>query len=124
MKSRASAGIRRPIGRAVRRTGAAQRLRDACETLAAHLEALRQQLDEEIRVYPKPIPRCDAQFNHLYGVRSRVMEQLESLRAVARAGTTRAQARGLEKLLATPPANDASGERELRQQLRAWLGVR
>jgi hypothetical protein len=30
------------------------------------LEARRQALDEEIRAYPTPIPRCDAQFNHLF----------------------------------------------------------
>ena len=44
------------------------------------LEARRHQLDAEIRGYPTPIPRCDAQFNHLMEERARVVERLEALR--------------------------------------------
>ena len=48
-------------------------------TLRASLEARRKQLDEEIRAYPTPIPRCDAQFNFLMEERSRIVRSLEAL---------------------------------------------
>ena len=47
--------------------------------LRARLEERRRQLDEEIRGYPTPIPRCDAQFNHLYEERARIIAELEAL---------------------------------------------
>ncbi|MEO5677564.1 MAG: hypothetical protein ABIQ84_08455 [Usitatibacter sp.] len=49
------------------------------DTLRASLEARRRQLDEEIRAYPTPIPRCDAQFNFLMEERSRIVRELEAL---------------------------------------------
>jgi hypothetical protein len=45
----------------------------------AALEARRRQLDAEIRAYPTPIPRCDAQFNHLMEERERIVSELASL---------------------------------------------
>lgn len=45
----------------------------------AALEARRKQLDDEIRAYPTPIPRCDAQFNFLMEERARIVRELESL---------------------------------------------
>lgn len=51
--------------------------------LRAALEARRRQLDAEIRSYPTPIPRCDAQFNHLMEERDRIVRELESLAADA-----------------------------------------
>ncbi len=45
----------------------------------ASLEARRKQLDEEIRAYPTPIPRCDAQFNFLMEERTRIVRELEAL---------------------------------------------
>ena len=36
------------------------------EEIRLHLEDLRRALAAEILSYPTPIPRCDAQFNHLY----------------------------------------------------------
>jgi glutamate/tyrosine decarboxylase-like PLP-dependent enzyme len=44
------------------------------------LEARRQALDDEIRAYPTPIPRCDAQFNHLFEERARIAKELDELR--------------------------------------------
>ena len=45
------------------------------------LEAEKHRLDEEIRNYPTPIPRCDAQFNHLFDRRAAIVRQLEQLEA-------------------------------------------
>ncbi len=41
----------------------------------------KRSIDEEIRTYPTPIPRCDAQFNHMYEQRSRLAELLNRLHA-------------------------------------------
>jgi hypothetical protein len=38
----------------------------------------------EIRSYPTPIPRCDAQFNHLMEERDRIVRALQDI--VARGG--------------------------------------
>ena len=43
------------------------------------LEAERRRLDEEIRTYPRPIPRCDAQFNHLLEERARIAAAIAAL---------------------------------------------
>ena len=50
------------------------------ETLA-RLEARRAELDAEIRAYPTPIPRCDAQFNHLMEERARIVKEIEEMKA-------------------------------------------
>jgi len=38
-------------------------------------------LEAEIRAYPTPIPRCDAQFNHLMEERDRIRRLLEEVTA-------------------------------------------
>ena len=45
----------------------------------SQLEAEKRRLDEEIRNYPTPIPRCDAQFNHLFEERERILRELAQL---------------------------------------------
>ena len=45
----------------------------------SQLEAEKRRLDEEIRNYPTPIPRCDAQFNHLFEERERILRELAEL---------------------------------------------
>jgi hypothetical protein len=51
-------------------------------TPAALRETLAR-LDAEIRAYPTPIPRCDAQFNHLIEERDRIRRLLEEATAQA-----------------------------------------
>ena len=43
------------------------------------LEEEKRRLDEEIRAYPTPIPRCDAQFNALFERRDEIVRELERL---------------------------------------------
>ena len=53
-----------------------------CLTVArSELQMARQMLRDEIRDYPTPISGCDAQFNHLLGLRSSVTEALRALEA-------------------------------------------
>lgn len=54
--------------------------------LRARLEAQRRRLDEEIRNYPTPIPRCDAQFNHLFEQRARIVAAIDALAALDAVG--------------------------------------
>ena len=46
----------------------------------SQLEEEKRRLDEEIRDYPTPIPRCDAQFNALFERRDAIIRELEALR--------------------------------------------
>jgi hypothetical protein len=55
---------------------------DLVSELRAHLEAQRRRLDDEIRHYPTPIPRCDAQFNHLFDQRARIVAAIDALAAL------------------------------------------
>ena len=43
-------------------------------------------LDEEIRSYPTPIPRCDAQFNAAYEQRSRLAAVIPQFDAAVKGG--------------------------------------
>jgi len=43
----------------------------------------KSSLDEEIRSYPTPIPRCDAQFNYAYEQRARLAAVLQRIDAAA-----------------------------------------
>jgi hypothetical protein len=42
---------------------------------------VRTSIDEEIRAYPTPIPRCDAQFNFVYEQRAQLSRWLSGLDA-------------------------------------------
>ncbi|MDQ2963501.1 MAG: hypothetical protein M3R31_10150 [Pseudomonadota bacterium] len=66
------------------------------DMVKACLESEKERVREEIRAYPTPIPRCDAQFNHLIEKRERLFEELARLdaarsSAVADDGATRVE---------------------------------
>ena len=54
------------------------------DMVKACLESERERVHAEIRAYPTPIPRCDAQFNHLIEKRERLFEELARLDAAER----------------------------------------
>ncbi len=55
---------------------------DDCLTVAkAELKMARQLVQDEIRDYPTPISGCDAQYNHLIGLRGSISEALRALEA-------------------------------------------
>lgn len=56
-------------------------LNTAWDRVKACLESERERLRAEIRAYPTPIPRCDAQFNHLIERRERLFQELARLDA-------------------------------------------
>jgi hypothetical protein len=69
-------------------------------------------LDEDIGAYPKPIPRCDAQFNHLIEQRVRIAAML-------------AHVDGMPETLATfrdsGPLTQDPEEQRLRERVAALL---
>ena len=52
--------------------------------LRVEIEALLDEALAEIRVYPPPIPACDAQFNHLLELREGLPRELSRLEGRAR----------------------------------------
>ena len=66
----------------------------------------------------RPIPRCDAQFNHLFEERARLNQALERLDA-PRDGTGSLQL--LQKFVASSAYLDEPAEAELRARLKAEL---
>ena len=92
--------------------------REICNFLAI----TQRRVDTEIRSYPTPIPRCDAQFNHLYDQRSRIARRLHAVEdALAAPVTDTALAGALGAWRDEPPCTDGDAERDLRARLVALL---
>ena len=95
-------------------------LRSLWEEVRRDLLRGKRLLDEEIRSYPTPIPRCDAQFNHLYEQRARLARELDRIGALADDTLGRADyVRLIEEFIASAPNTDDGTERELRSRLKA-----
>ena len=101
---------------------------DSIEQLSRELQrwltGIRASLADEIRSYPTPIPRCDAQFNHLVGQRdllSRLLTDLED--ALDRRHGDAALRAVLAQLANLPAQSDSSEERSLRDRIDAGLAA-
>ena len=44
-----------------------------------HLEDQRQRIYEEMKNYPRPIPACDLQFNHLLEKRTGILQEIDRM---------------------------------------------
>ena len=89
-----------------------------------HLKDLRRTLAAEIRNYPTPIPRCDAQFNHLCEQQARLARDLDQIGAPAGKSPKRADAIELiRRFVASAPYTDDPAERQLRTRLEAELSA-
>jgi hypothetical protein len=82
--------------------------------IAQHLRGVRERLAEEIRSYPTPIPRCDAQFNHLYEQQGRLARDLDRL------GTDR---ESIERFIESAPYSDDASERDFRSRIKRELAA-
>ncbi|MDJ0824600.1 MAG: hypothetical protein QNJ16_03765 [Rhodobacter sp.] len=67
---------------------------DHLHRAAAELQAARGLIQDELRAYPTPISGCDAQYNHLIGLRNTVTEALGALNTPAFVATPRTPAPG------------------------------
>ena len=101
------------------------RLDGLSRELQRWLTGVRASLADEIRSYPTPIPRCDAQFNHLVeqrGVISRLLTDLEV--ALDRRDGDGALSAVLAQLPDLPAQSGSSEERSLRDRIDAELAGR
>lgn len=100
-------------------------LRSLCLELGNRVRAAKRLLDEEIRNYPTPITRCDAQFNFLYERRAHLAGALERLDTVAgESGAPANVARLVAELVRAAPYVGGAEEKRLLAGLRAELGPR
>ena len=81
------------------------------------LEEEKRCLDAEIRAYPTPIPRCDAQFNHLYEQQGRLARDLDR---IERENPARAL---IEQFIASAPYADDASERDFRSRIKQELST-
>ena len=87
-----------------------------------HLEDLRHSLAAEIRNYPTPIPRCDAQFNHLYKQQSRLVRDLDQIGALTGNNAKRGDIiESIRQFVASAPYTDDPAELQLRVRLKKDL---
>lgn len=99
-------------------------LRSSWEEVRRELLRAKRLIDEEIRGYPTPIPRCDAQFNHLYEQQARLSRDLDRIGALAGKSLGSADyIRLIEQFTASAPYTDDGAERELKARLVAGLSA-
>ena len=80
----------------------------------------KRAIDDEIRNYPTPIPRCDAQFNHLHEQRGRLARELDRIDALSGKNLGyRDYVRLIDEFLASAPYLDDDEERQLRVRTQA-----
>ena len=98
------------------------RLASLVHEVHAFLVAAKRRLDEEIRCYPTPIPRCDAQFNFLYEQRTRLQEQINGIADALATGLERKSCMNvLDGFARAPPLTDLASEQTLRSAAAAMV---
>ena len=103
-------------------TADSDRLRSLGAELRDFVLRAKRALDDEIRSYPTPIPRCDAQFNHAYEQRSRLAALLQRIDdATAERDEASALLNAIEEFASLPPAGDAVEEQRLRARIAQEL---
>jgi hypothetical protein len=88
----------------------------------AELRRRKETIDSEIRCYPTPIPRCDAQFNHLYELRGELARELDLAQSAAPCDREDCLAQ-MRRLLASAPRSDDPMERNLRSRIDEALNA-
>lgn len=99
----------------------ANRLRSLGIELRDSLIRAKRSIDEEIRTYPTPIPRCDAQFNHMYEHRSRLAELLNRLNAALDQGRADELSGVMTAFTDLSSTGEATEERSLRARIAKEL---
>lgn len=85
--------------------------------IVEHLRGVKRRLAEEIRTYPTPIPRCDAQFNHLYEQQGRLARDLDR---IEREKPARAL---IDRFIASAPYTDDASERDFRSRIEKEMSA-
>ncbi len=87
------------------------------------LVAAKNAVGDEIRAYPTPIPRCDAQFNHLYEQRLRISDALERANTLSHDDDWRELMTFLAAFAASSRYTDEASEQALRERVRTALST-
>jgi hypothetical protein len=99
-----------------------ERLRASCLGLRDFLAREKRNADDEIRYYPTPIPRCDAQFNFVYDQRLRLAQLLGHTEAALAPDAPEASLMdAIAEFLSSPPMTENAEEAELRKRLGGEL---
>jgi hypothetical protein len=99
-------------------------LRSTWEEVRRDLLRVKRLIDEEIRSYPTPIPRCDAQFNHLHEQRARLARELDRVAGFSERSLDREDyARLVGEFITSEPYLDDDEERQLRARIKAKLSA-
>jgi hypothetical protein len=83
------------------------------QRIRLRLESERDRIHREIRDYPTPIPRCDAQFNHLLEQRDSIARELHRFESVAASSNTADASHLIEAFISEADLGDAM-KRDLR----------
>jgi hypothetical protein len=103
-------------------SGEAARLELLRVALRDLLLRVKRAVDDEIRSYPTPIPRCDAQFNFLYEQRSRISLFLARTDVVVKADDDSNKSIDiLAEFVASAPFGGDATEQALRERIKAAL---
>jgi hypothetical protein len=81
--------------------------------IVEHLHGVRERLAAEIRTYPTPITRCDAQFNHVYEQLGRLSRDLDAIEGA------KSERAAVDAFLTTKPYTDDPSERDFRARVAA-----
>lgn len=88
--------------------------------LREFLVRARTSIDEEIRTYPTPIPRCDAQFNFVYEQRAQLSRWLSELdAALEREDAAIPLASVMADFCRARPIGESGEEQDLRSRVAA-----
>jgi len=83
-----------------------------------HLEKKRRRIHEEIKNYPRPIPACDAQFNHLLEQRTTIAQELAHLH---RASSEQLGGKDLIALLDALVGSSPFIDQEMKEEIVTFL---
>ena len=88
--------------------------------IRASLEKRRLWIVGEMGQYPRPIPGCDQQFNHLLAERDRIAAELVQLEAIARSDSVRSDpVEGIDAFLGSSTCLDARAKQAIRSRLKS-----
>jgi len=93
-------------------------LTSICQELRDYLQRERRLVDEQIRTYPTPIPRCDVQFNDLYERRTRLSQALQRVSGLLdQASSPEELASSISDFIGCTAYSEDPEE----QRLKAWM---
>ncbi len=98
-----------------------KRLRALAASLRDFVLRAKSSLDEEIRSYPTPIPRCDAQFNYAYEQRARLAALLQRIERVTSSDAGASELLPALAEFSSLPVGESSEEHALRSGIAEAL---